>query len=107
MACIQNKTKQNKTLLLGKTVTMQSKKNHVNSFSEGYVRLKQLLSGIIMIRQESNVSIMLQNSDKLHWQSFHCIYCKIVSLLFSGDSETVYDSKTDNLCPIIYCIWFR
>lgn len=49
---------------------------------------------IIMRRQEANVSITVQNSDKVYWQTFNFIYSKIVSLLFSGASTTV-------------CIWFK
>lgn len=39
------------------------------------------------MRQESHVSIILQSSNKLYGQSFYCVYCKIVSLFFSGDSK--------------------
>lgn len=45
-------------LFLGKTVTMQFNKNNANSFSELYVRLKLLLPGIMIIKWESNVSVI-------------------------------------------------
>lgn len=52
--------------------------------------------GIIMRRQEANVSITVWNGDKLYWQTFHFIYYEIVSLLFSGASKTV--------CVFVYLV---